>query len=621
MSGATLLRCAAIDLQASTAQAVSGAPRYKYFKRPVVPHLEALAPEVLLAPTAAVDPGQAPTFEPEAPIKEVGTQTKYRESEAQTTPYTPDAVGPEDGSVLEVQMLAGLSFMNGLPASKKEIEMIEHARKKKALEEALPPGTDEASLNMRKTLMEEQEMREFILREAEIDRTHSQRLETLRQAIMERDQGNEFLAEQRVEALRQKKMEFKDKAMQDIQNRRIKVLRKLTKSRATVRVQSGMTKRDIIGDYSNFASKVYAPIIRDGVASDAQAGKFDVTKRTEPLDSIESIERLEMTMPLRMTHTTIRKPRGAEQAKTGADRAAMKISADLERMSAIITKDRVDGEVGGGMLDGTTGSGGAPLPAWRTRVSKAERPATPDVGDKNQQEVDFQISVTLLQRLLRGRAVQNTMFEGKERRIELIRELRAADAAAAAGLQVADRKPVDVAVAGVDSVAGEVASSTMDFLSKELARKEQKDELESLARHANEVRRARETEESGKRQAEERVRGREDEVYRQVVRTNYSSGQSYIDGIIGESIENVASGRAMDELRDNPELARALLEAAQATPRTSASLTRNLVASFLGPSMEVVQDKQLAADDDARFVDAAHKTVSSAVEQVAMPKE
>lgn len=32
----------------------------------------------------------------------------------------------------------------------------------------------------------------------------------------------------------------------------------------------------------------------------------------------------------------------------------------------------------------------------------------------------------LLQRLIRGRAVQNVMFEGKERRKELIRELRIA---------------------------------------------------------------------------------------------------------------------------------------------------------------------------------------------------
>jgi hypothetical protein len=591
---------------------VSGAPRYKYFKRPVVPHLEALAPEVLLAPTANVDPTKAPAVEPEAPTKEVGTQSQYRESETQTTPYTPDVILPQDGRVLEVQILEGLTFTNGLPAGKKQIEMIEHARKKKALEEALPPGTDEASLTIRKILMEEQEMRDFILREAEMDRAHAFRLETLRQAITERDQGNEFLAEQRVEALRQKKMEYKDKAMQDIQNRRIKVLRKLTKSRANVRVESGKTKRDIIGDYANFSSKVYAPIIRDGAAADAQASRFDVTKRTEPLDTVDSIERLETTIPLRMTHTAIRKPSGAAKVMSSSDRAGMKMSSDLERMSAIIAKEGGDTEVPTAM-SGVAGA--APLPAWRTRVPKAERPATPDVGEQNQQEVEFEVSVTLLQRLLRGRAVQNRMFEGKERRIELIRELRAA---ARAAEKLDDTKPADVANAASDSIAGEVSSSAMDFLSKELIRKEQKDELESLARHANEVRRAREMEESGRRQAEERVRGREDEVYRQVVRTHYGSGESFIDSICEQSVENVASGRAIDELRENPELAKALLDAAQATPRTTESLTRQLVASFLMPSVEAVQDTHIAAREDTRLIGAAHETLQKSVENIAL---
>jgi hypothetical protein len=34
------------------------------------------------------------------------------------------------------------------------------------------------------------------------------------------------------------------------------------------------------------------------------------------------------------------------------------------------------------------------------------------------------MAATLLQRLLRGRAVQNTMYEGRLRRYELIQELR-----------------------------------------------------------------------------------------------------------------------------------------------------------------------------------------------------
>jgi hypothetical protein len=37
------------------------------------------------------------------------------------------------------------------------------------------------------------------------------------------------------------------------------------------------------------------------------------------------------------------------------------------------------------------------------------------------------LAITLLQRLMRGRAKQNMMFEGKEKRLDLIAELRATE--------------------------------------------------------------------------------------------------------------------------------------------------------------------------------------------------
>jgi len=264
-----------------------------------------------------------------------------------------------------------------------------------------------------------------------------------------------------------------------------------------------------------------------------------------------------------------------------------------------------------------SGSGkGVELPAWRTRVSKAERPPTPTVDIDPSDEMAN--CIVLIQRLLRGRAVQNAIFEGKERRKELIRELRAADEV---GLEsemadvVAEKKDA-IKEASADTVAGETVSGMMDFLSKELVRKEEKDHLQALSRHATELRRSREVEESGRRQAGERLRDKEDEVYRQVVKTHYGSATSFVDGLVDNAVDKVATGVAMDELRADPELARALLEAAQATPRQSESLTRDLVASFLTPAAEEVAERQAKAEEEARFVDAAHKTVKGSVDDI-----
>ena len=51
--------------------------------------------------------------------------------------------------------------------------MIAHAKQKRALEAALPPTTDESSLALRKRLMEAQELREFAMRQREMDAAHA----------------------------------------------------------------------------------------------------------------------------------------------------------------------------------------------------------------------------------------------------------------------------------------------------------------------------------------------------------------------------------------------------------------------------------------------------------------
>lgn len=70
----------------------------------------------------------------------------------------------EEGTDPELLLLKNLTYENGLPLGRKEIEMIEQARKKRELESNMPPFTDEASLLLRKKLMEQQEMLEFKLR-------------------------------------------------------------------------------------------------------------------------------------------------------------------------------------------------------------------------------------------------------------------------------------------------------------------------------------------------------------------------------------------------------------------------------------------------------------------------
>ena len=135
---------------ASSQSLVAGQSQYKYFRRPNMPRVTALSPHILLAPSLKSDlknSNQEPVEE--LAMKDVEVQTMYRESEAQTIPYTPDYV-LVDGVIPEILLLKDLTYDNGLPIGKKEIEMIAQARAKRETEMNLPPFTDEASLTLRR---------------------------------------------------------------------------------------------------------------------------------------------------------------------------------------------------------------------------------------------------------------------------------------------------------------------------------------------------------------------------------------------------------------------------------------------------------------------------------------
>ena len=173
-------------------------------------------------PGQAIDPLQPPPAVETELTRTIAVQTKYRETETNTDPYTPDYTIRPGEKEPEVLSLAALTYQRGLPAGTAEVEMIERARAKRAFEASLPPTTDVSSFEIRRQMMEEQETREWKAREAEIDRIQARRLAMLERALEEREQETEFLAEQRVEELRQRRLDEKERKVAAIQRDRIK---------------------------------------------------------------------------------------------------------------------------------------------------------------------------------------------------------------------------------------------------------------------------------------------------------------------------------------------------------------------------------------------------------------
>ena len=209
----------------------------------------------------------------------LGTQSDYRESEAQTVPYEPDFVLPErpstrqaalnaehhvDGDAPEVLTLRHLRFGDGNPAGDAEATLVQRMRAKRAFEASLPPLSDVARLPLRQRLMEEWEEAEWAEREREIARVQEERLDVLKRAIDAREAEAEALAETRLKRMRAGMLADKHEKFASIQTKRVKHLRKLAARRDRERVPPEGTRAASAADaHANYASTVYAPLSRE----------------------------------------------------------------------------------------------------------------------------------------------------------------------------------------------------------------------------------------------------------------------------------------------------------------------------------------------------------------------
>ncbi|CAE7947719.1 Cfap91 [Symbiodinium sp. KB8] len=226
------------------------------------------------------------------------------------------------------------------------------------------------------------------------------RLKLLEQALLERDVKREDAQVSKVERVRQRKEEERDRKLAACQRLRTKVLRKMQKERT--RADAPITKRDVIAEYADFTSEVYAPLARG-----------------EPRSLHPSVLRAPEKHPKDMD----KKKKSSHQV-----RKELEMTNALKTAMESIKKElQSEGDGGAGKGDGTTPSASGGLKKFHVR-NILDRPDSPrDKNDVLPEEEEQESAVLLLQRIIRGRAYQNLMFEGKEKRLDLINELRAAE--------------------------------------------------------------------------------------------------------------------------------------------------------------------------------------------------
>ncbi|ELV11825.1 AMY-1-associating protein expressed in testis 1 [Tupaia chinensis] len=382
-----------------------------------------------------------------------------------------------------------------------------------------------------------------------------------------------------------KLQEAKEAKVARIQRKHISAIRKLVGKRQNI--EGKLERRDIIKDYSDYASQVYGPLSRLGRFPDNNSEDFVV--RNHYLNTYEGLVELESCLPDFVTQPRIRLP----------------------KPKVITTKS-----------------------GFLKRTARVDY----ELAEVHKEEEDIEMAVIYLQKLLRGRVVQNMVSGcGKEKRLELIQELRTSHA-----LQEDDKlvkraeKQVTLALqrqrdlhehkmslmenqlAGLE---GRALADMFDFLSKELVRLQEERRIHAFAMLAERQRRMREAEESGRRQVEQRRLREEDEIFKeaisgvffffQVIKVHQSTVTSYLEDIILNTEENTAEEQARAEIEKMAEEINDIAYEMESrrTQLQSEEIVAELVYSFLIPEVQKDFVKEKVRKAQRKHILAAHQII------------
>lgn len=542
---------------------VSGSDRPLFFRMPVTAGVHAVSPEVVLE-RAAAPPVATPRETEKIDSHEkfdMAVQTAYRESEAQTDPWLPDTTeNTKPRAWFEEEEL------DNLPLEEKQKRLVQ------------------------------MEVEQWAKRERTIIDLQQQRLNLLVQKFQAREDEAAVTRQHRVESVLNEREKKRQESVERIEKKRLKVLRTLTEQRRQMTSKKHI-KRDIVGDYSNKGSSAYAPLRRAGRA-DAQCymnravyGKRDVItdNSLEALDDIEALYHKTEVAPLKSDKTMRRTDRQHQEFLKTVERSVLEKKGGIEKkVQTLKIAQRIE----------------KPPP----------RPPTPEVRP-NVEDDEKEMAVILLQRLLRGRALQSEMYKSLENNRQLIRELRTVEALKEVEEKAETEEEKEAAEAArvhmeqAATVEGKVAGEMLAFLNHQLQRRLEERRIDAMMKLAERERRRREAEEAGRREEELKRQAIEDEAFRRVMGTNYETAESYLESIINASIETAANDLATEIAKKDAEKITKFTSTAANRKGDDTIVARDLVAAFLFPQVEKDTLKKQLRIEQKKFKRAADNSV------------
>ena len=209
------------------------------------------------------------------------------------------------------------------------------------------------------------------------------------------------------------------------------------------------------------------------------------------------------------------------------------------------------------------------------------------------------------------------MYEGKERRLELIHELRVEDEPTEQDLLLEAEAEAEAGLSSVvDAVQAELVGNSLDRMSKEFRRYHEEQRIATIVREAELVRRIRESEESGRRQNEMRARAEIEAAYRQVVGVHRASANSFIDDICAKMVAHDAGVIAAEESAVKESRITALVDTLEERHSSVPAIASELVHGFVLPEVQRQADRRLSELEESKYSKASRRALAAAIDQV-----
>ncbi|CAH2101520.1 unnamed protein product [Euphydryas editha] len=595
-----------------------------------------------------------PDFQPPTPImtarptkpKSRGTQSLYRESSAQTTPWQPDAVPAEDcENTPEVMFLDKLEWGPGnpyrtgdLPADFHTTEIINKMRHARKWSELVEKRGYPRWVKNRDAIITDIETKDWIFREAEIDELQDIRLALLHKMQAQQRRQNMSRTGRKLAKLWTDKKTDMERKIENIRRKRDRELRKLTKSHQSggrlglvQEMRAARGGGSVTKAAQDPTSDLYAPRVRHGY----QARRRHAEIVYDPnLLSLEDHEQLsappawlqQCGQNLTRTCSGHHLPRDTTQL---CQRETKWSEQFLENLHNDLKKAR---------LGAATTSAGPLRVLKPRRLTETPRPPTPEVeGVPEEDEASHQAALTL-QKVLRGRAVQNLMFEGRTRAAELTEELKTTH-----GLQKEDRARIvreearareyhairseqeqkeEAISALVEELCGGAVSAALDFLEKELRRLKEERRQHAFILIALREKAMREAAEAGRRQKEEHRRREHDEMFKQVLGVTQETVDAYLRDVTREAVELATEEQAVLRARISADAVdRSVLEHGSMSTAEQNELVAELVQQFLLPEAHKAASRHRVSALQATKLEAARSLIFGVIDDGVVQEE